>query len=92
MARAVRRGDTSAPIRIQLGMVRRAVICQKLEPMPRLILRILNRAGIAHWFRDFEGVVIRNEPILRWNDEPNDRTHYSEKALRAALVDLPTPR
>src|SRR5215472_12349960 len=33
----------------------------KLEPMPRLILRILNRAGIALWFRDFEAVVIRNE-------------------------------
>ena len=39
-------------------MVRRAAICQKLEPMPRLILRILNRAGIAPWFRDFEAVVI----------------------------------
>jgi hypothetical protein len=36
-------------------MVRRVALCQKLEPMPMLILQILNRAATLCWllFADF---------------------------------------
>jgi hypothetical protein len=62
-------------------MVRTIALCQKLEPMPILILQILDRAGIAHWFRDFEATVIRNEAILGGDD---NQMHYSQKKGRAA--------
>ena len=52
----------------------------ELEPMPRLILRILNRAEIAHWFRDFE---LLSFGMNQYLDEMVNRTHYSEKPLRA---------
>ena len=61
-------------------MVTRAAVCQKLEPMPRLILRILNRAEIAHWFRDFE---LLSFGMNQYLDEMMNRTHYFEKPLRA---------
>jgi hypothetical protein len=68
-------------------MVRRAAICQKLEPMPRLILRILNRAGIAPWFRDFEAVVIRNEPILGLKET---KAGYCNKRQKASMLRTPS--
>jgi hypothetical protein len=48
---SISRSDTFSRKGIQLGMVRGAAVCQKFEPLPRLILRILNRARIAPWFK-----------------------------------------
>lgn len=33
--------------------------------------RLCVPAGVAHWFRNLSGVVTRNEPILRWDPEPD---------------------
>lgn len=33
--------------------------------------RLVVPAGVAHWFRNLAGVVTRNEPILRWDSDPD---------------------
>jgi hypothetical protein len=33
--------------------------------------RLVVGAGIAHWFKNLAGVVTRNEPLLRWDTEPD---------------------
>ncbi|RVL04756.1 dTDP-4-dehydrorhamnose 3,5-epimerase family protein [Sinorhizobium meliloti] len=33
--------------------------------------RLVVRAGIAHWFKNLSSVVTRNEPVLRWDPEPD---------------------
>jgi hypothetical protein len=33
--------------------------------------RLVVSAGIAHWLKNLSGVVTRNEPLLRWDAEPD---------------------
>jgi len=33
--------------------------------------RLVVPAGVAHWFQNLTGVVTRNEPVLRWDPEPD---------------------